>query len=1596
MDRAFSESQGLQLSASSHFVSINGNASVSTYTRVLSELEFGNTADEPISGTRLVQLRLYDGQFFSDILSLSVSVQLLNDNPPLLDLSAGADGLGYQTTFTEGGMFVFIVGPDLILMDVDGSAIQNITVTLTNNMDGSTEQLSAFSVGQIRVLSSENSIVLQGPASSSEFELALQAISYVNQAEEPNNPQLARIIEFVASDADFSSLPVVATVLIQSVNDPPIIQLGLGAQDIFLSYSEDLASLPLGGDGLSLNDSDSELISFINITVVDYQPGVDQLFFSTNDTTITGEFLSGTLLLSGPAAISEFIPVIQTVVYVNSFVTNDQIEQLQGGKTIQLSANDGMNSSQIASAFVTFTAVNDPPVLDLNGPLTAGTSFSTTFEEGAVAVLAVSAQLTVTDVDSQLLQFTTVRLSGVLDPSSEVLFTTTSVGSITSMFDVAMLTLTLTGPATAADFQQVLRSLFYQNNAPEPNIGERTLTFIASDGEAQSMPATSTVTVVGFNDPPLLSLVPSSLPFVEGGSPIALIMPDTVSLVDADNQTFASLEVTLENAVDGNVHEVIVPSISQRGLSVVTTAAGTTITFTFSFSPTSLGTVDMFSSLIATLTYSNTANEPQIGSRTINITVSDGVDTSSSTGFNISIQLVNDNTPVFGDEVVIVSLLESAAIGTIVFQAEATDMDIDSQISYSLNNDSTTFNISSTSGTIVLTDTLDRETISEYILYIEASDGLNSDLLLLTVSIGDINDNEPVFSSNLYSATVNEDAAVGASVVDVDATDDDSGTNGQIRYTITAGNQERAFTIDENSGLITLSGTLNFEATQSYSLVVAAQDFGSPSLSSTVFIIITVANQNDNPPVFRPSSAMVEWDEDTPIGTVLYTAQATDSDGNTQLEYSISNQTQSFSIAATSGSVILEESLDFEQDTSHLVVIEASDGVSSATLQLTILVQDVNDNPPIFIQNRYDVSVSENISIGEDVLAGLQPLQVVDLDQVSSSAVQFFIESGDNQNQFAVNLISSGTAELIVAGGLDRENEDEYSLVIVARDPSNSDFNNTASVIIHILDVNDNAPQFDMTLYNFSVAEHSSMGTLVGIVSATDDDIGVNGQVAYSIISGDPNGNFVISNSGEIQVSALTLDRENTSQYTLTVRAEDGGSSSLMALTTILVSILDVNDNPPVFAQSVLSTNLFENSPPGTVLSSIAIVAEDREDIGANSEIEYLIHPNNATLFSVHSTTGRLTALVSFDYETDRTDLKVIIIATDSGSPPLSAQAQVTVTLIDVNEFAPQFTMESYSTEISEDAGILSSILAVTAEDFDGDTGAFIEYSLVDTEGTLSFGINNLTGIVYTIDSLDRESVDSYQFTVVASNPLGSPVLSSNVAVTVTVLDINDNAPVFVQENYIAAITTGFEIGNQILTVSASDNDAGLNGTIRFSSADTNGRFAVAASTGVITSTQLFETTATFTLTVIATDQGTPSLSSNASVIINIVQPVDIQFAQSGAGFLLQQGSSALQQQFGLFVNSPPGSQGTISSSLGGVQAEATYFTDLPQAINLRGVVLTEEAWHDQPEIQVLVQVMDELGDVHCSPIQVVIRALPDTTLQRLANLNPQVSQYAC
>jgi hypothetical protein len=1592
---------GLTVSASTSCVNITGSGTVQAYLSLLSRLQFGSTAEEPVTAPRLVLVEVFDEDFTSGPLLLTLDIQSINDNSPVLDLSLGEEGLDYQTTFTEGGIFV-LTSPDASLSDLDGDDIQSVQINLTNAIDPE-EGLDLFvlNIGSITVVRRNDGLDLIGPASAADFELALQTVYYENSADEPSDPQQARVVSFVASDGSRESTPALAVVTILLVNDRPAIRLrGTVSQDSVLIYAETLPSLPLVTEALAISDVDSELLLFVNVTIDSFQSAVDQLQYSTAGYNISAEFLFGTLLLTGPATASDFVAVMQTLQYVNSLLFTDQLDSLQGGKSVQFSVSDGALVSELATAFITFEGVNDPPIVDLNGPA-AGRDFAAVFTEGDAEVNLTSPLLSIRDVDSTELASVSAILSGVLDSGNEELDVIFQIPEVMELYNFSAYHLTLQGRSLSSNYELLLRSLVYRNTNPDPTPGTRVVTIAASDGEDISDSVRVTIAVSALNDPPELTLTPLGIPFVEESGGVALFTG--VQIADPDNRTLASVSVQLENVVDVESEFLFVPD-SVDGLFLSESQQdGGVRQLVFSFIPNSLGTAQAFTSLLQQLHYNNTALEPAAGTRRVNVSVSDGVLSSETISVLIRVDLVNDNVPMFSDQAEFVMLPEDAALQASIFQAMASDDDVDSILSYSIEPQ-VLFTISATSGVVRLTGSIDREVVDSYDLTITATDGVHSDTMLLRVEITDVNDNPPQFAMSTYTVAVEENVLIGTPILLLVANDTDSGSNADITFSIGDGNAQRVFAIDTTSGELSISAAIDFELVQSYRISIIAADAGVPQQTSRAFVLVGVLDLNDNPPVFTPDQDTVSFAEDLALLTVVYTAQAVDADAGALLVYSLDNDTSDrFAVNTNSGQVILARELDFESASAHIITVEAFDGIFSSPFTLTLQVSDVDDNDPVFITDMYNVSLSENATISTDILAGEAPLRVVDSDTGPSAAVQFMILSGDPMNQFALNALSSDSAQLTLAGGLDREAVADYMLVLLAVNPTQSSRNATAVVSITVTDENDSPPMFGQPVYTFPVSESVGRGTVLGQVSATDADAGTNGAVEYTILPGDSADIFNITSLGEISLASNSLDFELSSRLSLEVIAVDGGIPPLSAQATVIVAVQDDNDNPPVFTEGEVNVDLTENSPPST---TVAILRADDADAGANGEVQYSIHPDNATRFRVDRQSGVLTTTgPPLDYESDPEELLVIIRARDSGTPSLSSTAQVRITLLDINEFLPVFSIDSTLFEVSESIMPQTVVLVLNATDGDRGSAGVVAYTLVGVRPpTSAFVIDNITGEVSTTRdaSLDRESVDTYMLTVQASNPLAAPLLSTLISVTLNLLDENDNPPTFNQESYRVAVTTNINVGDAILTVSASDVDAAANGDIRYSiirsstddsMSDAVGQFNISQSTGVIVLAAALSGTGSFQLTILATDQGNPSQSSSVTVTISIIQPLQIDFSQRGAGFLLDQ-PSPTTHNFGLFVDSPPGSPGTVSATLGNVTISTPYTTSLPDADSVRGVVLSEEVWSDNPEVSVVVQVADELGDVHCSQTQVVITILPDDQLRALANINPQVSEF--
>ena len=1583
LDRAFSESQGLSVNATPHSIRLQGSQSAGIYVSVMRLLRFGNTAEEPSATGRLIEISVRDSDFTSNSAIIAVTVDLVNDNIPVLDLSGSSvDGLDYQTVFIEDGFFVFAVSSDATLTDPDGDDFEYIRAIIDNPLDGSHEQISAFSTSRdVMVFQNSSGLYLLGPAEASSFESTLRSITYQNAADEPSEPQTERFIRFEVSDGQFLSSPVTTSVIIQPVNDPPSISLGSSTRDAILTYVESVGYVEVFSAMSSLRDDDSTKLSFVNITVRDYQSSVDRFNFTiANGGNITGQFLSGTLLVTGPANIDEFRDVLRSVRYINSRVEMDQFDQLGVSRIIEITASDGGSAtSQIASAFVTFQAVNDPPLVDLNGPDNIGQDIDIQFVEGDERVRVASEQATVVDVDSDTLSFVAAQLFGVADNESETLIINETITNIVSSYNSFTNTLTLSGPAEVAEFQSVLRSLHYVNIASEPVPGLRTIEIVASDAMATSMAAIATISIAAINDPPTLSAMGSGRPYMEGGDPVSLFLENTVSLRDSDNSVLSSVEVVIENALDGP-SEVISSSMTED-IHVMRTQLSPSLTYIFTFLATSEGTIEDFTALVESLSYLNSAAEPSPQPRVISFRISDSVDYSDAINITVDIILINDNHPMFTNDNITLSIPESASIGEIIASLEAVDNDQDSILEYSLlESFNALFTITPSSGVVMLNGALDRETSDRYSLFIVVSDELNTASILVTIHITDVNDNVPIFSETEVEVSISESVNIGTPVLLINATDDDLGENGRLSFSISNNNEESAFAIDQDSGLLSTSVILDRESVETYSLLVMVSDRGIPPLSSSTTVTVAVTDVNDNSPVFIPDSVSVEWSEDIGIGSELYTARAVDPDSSSHLLYTIlsGNNGTLFSVDPIFGEIILEISLDRENDDKHVLIIEASDGVFAAALELIIIVLDVDDNPPTFTRNFQSISLPENSTVGTVLLQH----NASDRDTGLNAAFEYRIVSGDATSRFTIN---TNTGELILAGAVDREVEDSYELVITVRSLSNPSLNDTAIVRILLVDINDSPPIFEMSFYEFAALENVTNGTVIGWVMASDEDLGRNGEVSFSLLP--ISTIFAINTEGDIIVTS-GLDHEEEDEYMLSVVAQDNGYPSLLATASVVVSVGDINDNTPLFMGDMLSITIQENSPVG---SEITTVTATDADSGENGEIMYRIDSSdNANLFAINRDNGMIVTAVELDFERHPSTLHITVTAYDSGPQSLSSSIEIEIILLEINEFPPMFEQTEYAVQVSEDLPPSTVILTVNATDMDIGNSGIIEYGLSGMTRSMElFIINSTSGDITTLSTLDREMESFHEIIIQATNTHTNPMLSSQAVVVVDLLDVNDNSPVFDQSEYSIAVVMSTAVGTTLLSVGATDADSGTNSEILYTGTDTSGYFQVSPSTGDIILKQSFNDTSTITFTVTASDLGTPTMSASVTVIIRVIQPLGVEFSQHGAGFLLEE-TASVSQSFGLFANVPPGSEGMLTASLGDVSITSAYVTAHPRAVGVRGVVLDERVWHDRPEVGVVVQVYGEVGEVHCQPTEVAVTINPDPAIG--SSQTPQVT----
>uniref|UniRef100_H2LGV4 Cadherin domain-containing protein n=1 Tax=Oryzias latipes TaxID=8090 RepID=H2LGV4_ORYLA len=435
------------------------------------------------------------------------------------------------------------------------------------------------------------------------------------------------------------------------------------------------------------------------------------------------------------------------------------------------------------------------------------------------------------------------------------------------------------------------------------------------------------------------------------------------------------------------------------------------------------------------------------------------------------------------------------------------------------------------------------------------------------------------------------------------------------------------------------------------------------------------------------------------------------------------------------------------------------------------------------------------------------------------------------------------------------------------------------TVNIQITDINDNAPVFEKTKMNFKISESAVIGAKFVLERAVDLDVGTNDLQNYVLKPADhfivkPQSNTHSQRSVEM-VLQKPLDREKEEQISLVLTAVDGGEPQMSGTMMIVVTVLDVNDNAPVFTQQTYKATVTENSPKGTVVA--AVTASDA-DQGSNSRITYSITntlDNVRRAFNVNEENGQICLIDDVDFEKSK-HFEINLLASDSGG--LTDSCKVLVDVKDINDNKPEINIMSKTNVISENAQVNTVVTMINIDDLDSGENGRVECSINDKEPfSLISSTNNIYNLL-TDSELDRETASEYNITVTCSDE-GVPSLSSSVTLTLQISDVNDNAPVFERSSYEAYIVENNTPGVSIFTVKATDADWKQNARVSYILEDSsvNGvpmssYVSVSADSGVIHAVRSFdyEQIKDFRFCVKAQDGGSPPLSSNVTVKIQI------------------------------------------------------------------------------------------------------------------------------
>ncbi|KAK5899930.1 hypothetical protein CesoFtcFv8_009355 [Champsocephalus esox] len=549
---------------------------------------------------------------------------------------------------------------------------------------------------------------------------------------------------------------------------------------------------------------------------------------------------------------------------------------------------------------------------------------------------------------------------------------------------------------------------------------------------------------------------------------------------------------------------------------------------------------------------------------------------------------------------------------------------------------------------------------------------------------------------------------------------------------------------------------------------------------------IEVMDINDNPPSFPETDISVEISESAIPGTRFPVENAFDPDVGTNAlsTYAITNNNYFYLDVQTQSDgnkfaeLVLEKSLDREQQAVHRYVLTAVDGgipQRTGTALLVVKVLDSNDNAPTFDQSVYSVNLRENSPVGTLIIQ----LNATDVDEGQNGEIVYSFSSHNTPRVKDLFNIDARTGRIEVAGEVDYEESSTHQIYVQAKDMGANAVPAHCKVLVKLVDVNDNTPEIGFSTVTESVSEQDAPGTVIALFSVSDRDSGENGHMSCEVLGDVP---FKLKSSFKNYYTIVTdgpLDRENTDSYTITVVAKDKGQPSLATSKSIKVHVSDENDNAPRFTQAVYDVYVTENNVPGAFIHAVSAMDPD---IGQNALITYSILECEIqgmsvdTYVSINQDTGYLYALRSFDYELLK-EFSFMVHAKDGGDAELFSNATVNVIIVDQNDNAPTViapigkngTAKEHLPRSAEPGYLVTRIMAMDSDDGEN---ARLSYSILRGNEMGMFRMDWRTGELRTARRISpKRDPQGYYDLLIEVRDHGQPPLSSSASVSVILVD---------------------------------------------------------------------------------------------------------------------------------------------------------------------------------------------------------------------------------